>query len=183
MDALKPEVPGLEPVYPTMLVEDEQIFERGERKIVVQWIGRANTDGDLIVWLPEEKILVTGDILVAPIPYAFDAPMLDWPETLERLAGFDTKQIVPGHGAPQEDAKYALQVSSLIRDTVEEVRTAAKNGAAYEDLREAVDLTAHKAVFAGDNPWAVNAWNSYYLTPGLTSAWVALGLPVPETEE
>ena len=129
-----------------------------------------------------KKILITGDILVGPIPYAFDAPMLEWPETLQKLAEFDAEHIVPGHGQPQRDTDYLFDVVSLIRETVSKVDTSAKSGIAYEDLQEVVDLEAQKDMFTKGDPWAINAWTNYYFGPALKSAWSALGYSVPEDE-
>ena len=182
VEALKPELHNLVAAYPDETIAERKIFTRGKRKIIVEWVGLGNTPGDLVVWLPEEKILITGDILVGPIPYAFDAPMLEWPETLQKLAEFDAEHIVPGHGQPQRDTDYLFDVVSLIRETVSKVDTSAKSGIAYEDLQEVVDLEAQKDMFTKGDPWAINAWTNYYFGPALKSAWSALGYSVPEDE-
>lgn len=182
VEALKPELHNLATAYPNETIAEQKIFIRSKRKIIVEWVGPGNTPGDLVVWLPEEKILITGDIVAAPIPYAFDAPMLEWPETLQKLAGFEAERIVPGHGQPQKDTDYLFQVASLIRETVSQVEKAAESGVAYENLREVVDLEAQKDMFTKGDPWAVNAWTNYYFVPALQSAWSALGYPIPEDE-
>ena len=178
--ALKSELPEMKLAYPDIEVDGQMIFDRGARTILVQWIGAGNTEGDLSVWLPEEKILITGDIVVAPVPYAFDSPMKVWRKTLERLAGYDAKTIIPGHGAPMEDASYINQLSTLIDETLAAVKKAKDEGVAYDDLASAVDLSTQEKTFAGEDPVAVNAWNSYFVTPGLKSAWAAMGYEVPE---
>ncbi len=182
VEALKPELPDLQLAYPTLAVDGQMEFDRGDRKIVVQWIGDGNTEGDLVVWLLAEKILATGDIVVAPIPYAFDAPMLEWKETLNRLNAFDAELIIPGHGTPQKDTAYIARLASLIDATLEAVKKARADGVAYEDLQKAVSLDAQKTVFTGGDPIALNAWNGYYFGPGVSSAWISLGYPVSEGE-
>jgi len=178
--ALEPELPTLELVYPDLVVEDRLTFERGSRTIVFEWLGRANTDGDILVWLPEEKLLITGDVLVAPVPYAFDAPMVDWIETLDRVAALGAATIVPGHGSVQHDTGYLEQVRSLLRATVATVRDAREAGVSYGQLDASVDLSAHERRFTDGDPVRTFAWRSFYFTPGLRSAWTALGYPVPE---
>jgi len=88
-------------VYPDLVFADRLEFERGERRIVLQWMGRGNTDGDVIVWLPEDDVQITGDLLVAPIPFAVGSPMVDWISTLGRLRKLGAGTIIPGHGAVQ----------------------------------------------------------------------------------
>ncbi len=181
-DALEPELPTMELVYPDLLFDDRLVFERGERTIVVSWLGPGNTEGDALVWLPEEKVLITGDVLVAPIPYAFDAPMDDWIGTLGKIAELGAETFVPGHGAVQRDTRYLERVERLLEATLSAVRQARAAGVAYAELGEAVDLGELERLFTDGDPLRAHAWRSYFLTPGLKSAWTSLGYPVPEEE-
>jgi len=181
-DALDPELPGLELVYPDLVFDSRLVFERGERKIVVEWMGRGNTAGDALVWLPEERLLITGDVLVAPIPYAFDSPMVDWIGTLGRVAEIGATTIIPGHGAVQRDTRYLEQVVLLLEATVTATREARAAGVGYGDLPDAVDLEEHERRFTGGEPVRAYAWRSFYFEPGLASAWASLGYPVPEED-
>lgn len=180
--ALEPELPTMELVYPDLLLEDRMVFQRGPRTIEVSWLGRGNTEGDVVVWLPEERVLVTGDMLVAPIPFAFDSPMRDWIETLGKLAEFGAETLVPGHGPVQTDSRHLERVARLLEATVATVEKARAAGVAYGDLEAAVDLSEQEALFTRGEPMHVYAWRSYYLSPGLKSAWAALGYPVPEAD-
>jgi cyclase len=158
------------------------VFERGERTIVLQWLGRGNTDGDVLVWLPKDDVLITGDVLVVPIPYAFDSPMVEWVDTLGRVADMGAATIVPGHGAVQRDTRYLERVVSLLEATIAAVRSAHTAGVGYAELSEAIDLGEHERLFAGGDPERTFAWRSFYFSPGLKSAWTSLGFPVPEGE-
>ncbi len=173
--ALKPELPTLEYVYPTKFVSDQLVFERGDRKIEVHWVGKGNTEGDLIVFLPNEELVITGDMLVAPIPYAFDSPMQEWPTTLAQLKKLGAETIIPGHGKPQKNMQYLDQVIDLINALLSQVDQAAKNGVAYENLADAVDLNDHRKLFTSGDADAEFAWKNYFFDPGLNSAWVSLG--------
>ncbi|MDJ0657200.1 MAG: MBL fold metallo-hydrolase [Xanthomonadales bacterium] len=180
--ALKPELPELQLVYPDTLVEDRLEVQYGNRRIIVEWLGRGNTHGDVVVWLPDDGVLITGDLLVAPIPYAFDSPMADWIETLERLAATGARTLVPGHGAVQRDNQYLERVMSLLRATVTGVRKARQSGIPFSELSGAVDLSSHEQGFVGGDPERAYAWRTYYLAPGLKSAWTSLGFPVPDPQ-
>ena len=177
--ALRPELPALVLEYPDTVFEDRFVLDVGNRRVELQWLGRGNTEGDIVAWLPAEKLLITGDLLVAPIPFAFDSPMSDWGDTLRRLADFDAALIVPGHGAPRHDDRYLASVRRLVETTTSRVQAARKNGVAYEELAAAVDLEDFRREFAGDSPERQWAWQSYFVAPGLKSAWASLGYPVP----
>jgi len=181
-DALEAELPSMELVYPDLLFEERMTFERGDRTIVVQWMGRGNTDGDAQVWLPRDRVLITGDVLVSPIPFAFDSPMVEWVDTLSRIAEIDAETIIPGHGAVQSDKRYIEQVVALLETTLGAVRDAEAAEVGYEDLSAAIDLGEQEALFTGGDPLRAQAWRAFYREPGLKSAWVSLGYPVPEAE-
>lgn len=177
--ALRPELDSLQLEYPDTVLGDTLVYEFGSRRVELRWLGRGNTEGDVIVWLPEDRILVTGDLLVAPIPFAFDSPMQDWVGTLARLGELNARVIVPGHGAPQYDGRYLAAVQQLITGTANRVRKAAEDGIEFADLASAVDLTDFELEFAGEDAERRWAWQNYFVVPGLKSAWASLGYPLP----
>lgn len=180
VQALKPEVLALQPVYPDTVFAERIEFRTGSRSLVVQWLGRGNTDGDAVVWLPDDGVLITGDLLVAPIPFAFDAPMVQWADTLKRLTEFGAETIIPGHGPAQSDTRYLEQVVALLEATLDAVREAHTDGVAYAELSAHIDLSEFEARFTGGDPELKHAWNAFYVTPGLKSAWASLGFALPE---
>lgn len=176
--ALRPELPTLVLEYPDTVFEDVLLLEFANRRVELRWLGRGNTDGDIVVWLPGERALLTGDLLVAPVPFAFDSPMADWSDTLRRLGEMRPRILVPGHGAVQHDGLYLASVRALIESTTERVQSARANGVALDDLAEAVDLSDFRSEFAGDDAKRLWAWEAYFVRPGLKSAWTSLGYPV-----
>ena len=177
--ALRPELPALELEYPDTVFEHAMSVDVGSRRVELRWLGRGNTDGDVVAWLPDERVLVTGDLLVAPIPFAFDTPMTDWSGTLQRLDEFDAEVIVPGHGAPQYDRSYLALVQTLLETTTNRVQAAHESGTAYKDLADTVDLGDLRRAFAGEDPDREWAWQTYFVSPGLDSAWTSLGFERP----
>jgi glyoxylase-like metal-dependent hydrolase (beta-lactamase superfamily II) len=177
--ALRPELAMLQLEYPDTVFDESLVFQFDNRRIELKWLGHGNTEGDAVVWLPRERVLISGDLLVAPIPFAFDSPIPDWIVTLQRLADFDADLIIPGHGAPQYDQRYLLQVKSLLEATTDAVRAAREAGVAFDELAASVDLGDFRSLFAGDDRQRLWAWESYLLGPGLKSAWTSLGYPLP----
>jgi glyoxylase-like metal-dependent hydrolase (beta-lactamase superfamily II) len=136
---------------PTLIVDGAMTLWRGEREIQIRHLGRGNTDGDLVVWLPRERVVLSGDLVVHPLPYGFGSFPAEWLETLDRLAGLDFLHLVPGHGEIQSDATYLRQLQALIRKIRDDVGAAVRSGASLEAARAAIDLGELADVFtAGD---------------------------------
>jgi glyoxylase-like metal-dependent hydrolase (beta-lactamase superfamily II) len=61
-------------------------------------LGRGNTAGDAVVFLPKERILITGDLVVHPVPYMFGGYPGEFGRTLVKMEQIRFDTIVPGHG-------------------------------------------------------------------------------------
>ncbi|HEX6199442.1 MAG TPA: MBL fold metallo-hydrolase [Thermoanaerobaculia bacterium] len=149
---------------------DRLTLEDAAAPVEVLFLGRANTDGDAVVWLPEQRVLVTGDVVVAPVPFGFGSYPAEWIGVLERLMGFDFAVLVPGHGPPQRDRSYLDRLSDLLGDVRSQVRRAPAV-ATLEEVRSAVDLGAHRARFVGDDPWLGTWFDRYWTAPIVASAF------------
>jgi len=83
--AVAREFEGYVPVYPTLLVTDGMNLDLGGRVVEVRNLGTGHTVGDLVVWVPEEKVLVSGDLIVYPVPYFFAGQPYDLIRALARI--------------------------------------------------------------------------------------------------
>ena len=112
---------------PTVSVEQELTVDLGNRVVELKYLGRGNTAGDLIVWLPEKKVVVTGDVLVAPNPFFFGGFPIEWSRTLDRILSLNPDVVVPGHGAvlnATEGRAFLALVRDWLATVSTEVRTA-----------------------------------------------------------
>jgi cyclase len=107
---------------PTLTFTDKIDIDLGNREVQVKYLGRGNTAGDAIVYLPKEKIIVAGDLLVEPLPFPYDGYPSEWVETLHKMAQLDATTIVPGHGAVMHDKVYLNLVADLMQSAVDQVR-------------------------------------------------------------
>ena len=92
-------IPGL--TRPTDTFDDEVMtLDLGNRLVELRFLGRGHTSGDLVVWLPEERICFAGDLVEAKAaPYMGDAHIDDWRgATLDRVAELNAEQMVGGRG-------------------------------------------------------------------------------------
>src|SRR6184192_839285 len=91
-------VPGL--TWPTMTFNGEMTLWLGKLEVKLIQLGRGHTKGDTVVWLPRERIMLSGDLVeFGATPYAGDAYFGDWPKTLDALAALRPAKLVPGRGA------------------------------------------------------------------------------------
>ena len=115
----------------------------------ILFFGRAHTEGDVVVYLPDDKVLMTGDMLTAGLPYMGDGYVNDWIATLERLKSLDFDWIVPGHGDPYQDRERIDHLQAYFRDLWAQAVSLHGRGVTAEDAAAQIDLTAHAENFRG----------------------------------
>src|SRR5215467_6534543 len=100
-------VPGL--TWPTLVFERHLTLWLGKLQVEIMQLGRGHTKGDTVVWLPQEKILFSGDLVeYGATPYTGDAYLTEWPATLDAIAALGPQRLVPGRGA-------SLQTPAAVR--------------------------------------------------------------------
>ncbi len=115
---------------------DKYIIESGGRSIEILFLGQANTAGDIVMWLPEEKIVATGDIVVMPSPYAFNVPPRKWAETLKNINALDYDILVPGHGEIQRDTEYVDLIIEAANSIADQRDALLAEGKSTEETQE-----------------------------------------------
>jgi glyoxylase-like metal-dependent hydrolase (beta-lactamase superfamily II) len=168
---LAPELAAIHNTPPDLTFDDRLILHRGDRTIEVLWLGLGNTRGDVVVFLPRERIAATGDLFVQPVPFGIGSYYEDWISTLGRVDALEADVLVPGHGAVQRDRAYLRQVEALLSALVTEVKSAAASGATLEETRRKVTLADWKAKFAGNDPALERAFDAFFVAPAVERAW------------
>lgn len=141
---------------PTLTFAHKIDIDLGNREVQLLHLGRGNTAGDAIAYLPKEKIVVAGDLLVYPLPYAGDGYPSEWTETLRKVGQLDPTTIVPGHGPILHDKTYLYLVADLMQSSVDQVRARIRQlgfpGAhTLDEIKGSVDLKPFRQKFAGDD--------------------------------
>ncbi len=91
-------VPGL--TWPTLVFDRRMTLWLGKLRVEIMQLGRGHTKGDTVVWLPEDRVLFSGDLVeYEATPYTGDAYLTDWPATLDAIAALEPRALVPGRGA------------------------------------------------------------------------------------
>jgi glyoxylase-like metal-dependent hydrolase (beta-lactamase superfamily II) len=134
-------VPGL--TWPTLTFKGEMTLWLGKLEVKIMQLGRGHTKGDTVLWLPQDKVMLSGDLVeYGATPYCGDAYYQDWPATLDALAAFNPEKLVPGRGAalktPQEVADGIAGTRAFVSELFNQVKLGA---AAGKDLNEIYKLT------------------------------------------
>jgi cyclase len=140
----------------TLTFDHDFSIDIGNREVQVKFLGRGNTPGDAVVYLPREKILVAGDLVVHPLPNVIDGYPAEWIQTLENLAQLDANVIVPGHGPILHDKTYIYLLRDLMQSAVDQMneklrQTAPAMFQTLDDVKGSVDLTPFRKRFAGND--------------------------------
>ena len=124
----------------------------GRREVRVMHLGRGNTAGDVVVYVPDAKVVATGDLVVAPTPYAYGSYLSEWSETLKKLEALDATVILPGHGPLEHDWSYVHTLEAMIASVRTQVGDATKAGLTLAQTQKKVDLAEYRKQCAGEDP-------------------------------
>jgi cyclase len=136
--------------YPTLTYGDTLALHRAGREFrFTNVVGDA--DGTTVLYLPKEKILITGDVVSYPIPY-FTPPLSQHAKTLRALAQMDADVIIPGHGPAWHDKKFLNLEADLFESIVSQVVNAEQRGlVTVEEIQKAVDVEPFRQQFTHDD--------------------------------
>lgn len=166
------ESPDFQIILPTILVDDRLELDDSIRKIEILFLGRAHTAGDLVVHLPKEKIIVSGDLTVFPIPLIGSTSYpLEYGATLENLLKLKAKIIIPGHGNVMRDDSYIKLMIRLLTSIKSQVETAVQKGETLEQVRKSVNLEEFRKAFAGDSQHKSFVFENYVFLPATAAAF------------
>jgi glyoxylase-like metal-dependent hydrolase (beta-lactamase superfamily II) len=129
--------------FPNVTFSDRLAIELGDRHIEVLHYERAVTPGDAFVYLPREKILLIGDLIVNPITFALSGYPTEWLRTLEKIDTLDVTTIVTGHGAPLRDKQLLHATMEVFRALLREGKAAKARGLTADQAKEAIVPSLH----------------------------------------
>jgi glyoxylase-like metal-dependent hydrolase (beta-lactamase superfamily II) len=152
------ELRSLEVVKPTFLFDGRLSLDFEGTPIEIVDHGRANSPNDATIWLPGERVLFAGDILVrSPLPYVGASWPVHWAKVLRDLEGLPAAAIVPGHGPVQADHAYTRSVRELLETTLERVESLVRKGRSLAQVQEELNLDDVRARVPDWNGAAVSA--------------------------
>jgi glyoxylase-like metal-dependent hydrolase (beta-lactamase superfamily II) len=165
-------------------VSGKTTIDLGGRKVELWWLGRANTAGDLVAYLPESRTLLTGDILVHPFPFATQSYISEWAKVLRKIDRMDLATIVPGHGPVLHDKKYLEDVAAVLESIESQARAAYRPGMTADELRAKIDLKSFSESFSHGDGFIKANFDYMMNQPAIERMWQELsGKWQPEGDE
>jgi len=137
----------LRPTPPNVTLTTQMTLFRGDREIQIRYLGRGHTAGDIVVYLPKEKAVITGDLLTSGTSNMSDSYPVEWAATLEEMKKLDFDTVIPGHGDAFTDKAKIDYFAAYLRDVWSTVSALKKQGVSAEEAAKRADLSKHKERF------------------------------------
>jgi cyclase len=131
-------------VPPNVTLRTEMTIHRGSREIQLRHLGRGHTAGDVVVFLPRERVVITGDFLTAGLSNLSDSYPEEWVASLDALKKLPFDTVLPGHGEAFTDKAKIDYFQAWLRDVWTEVGSLKRQGVPAEEAAKRADLTKHK---------------------------------------
>lgn len=151
-------------IKPEMVFDSSITIYPGGVEIQLSRWGNGHTIGDAMVWLPAEKILITGDNVVAPVPYSLGNYVKGQTEILEKIMQLDLSVIIPGHGRVQYDKKYVSSLIPLFNSAELQVNACFTKGMTVDECIKSVNFDEYISQFVTDDESAY-AFKNYFAVP------------------
>lgn len=162
-------------ILPTITVDNKLELNDGKRKIEILFLGKAHTGADLVVYLPKEKIVASGDLTVYPIPLVGSTSYpLEYGKTLENLLALKAKIIIPGHGFVMHDDSYIRLMIRLLNSIKTQSEAAFQKGETLEEFRKKINLDQIETEFTGTSQHKKFVFQNYVFLPATAAAFKQL---------
>jgi cyclase len=163
---------GFSPLMPTILVDEKKDVSIEGQTIEVLFLGRAHTAADLVVRLPKQNIVISGDLTVYPVPLVGSTSFpLEYGATLERLLSLKPKILIPGHGPVMRDDSYLKLMIRLLTSIRSQVESSVARGETLEQMRKSIGLKEFEATFCGDSQHKKFVFMNYVTLPAVAAAY------------
>jgi cyclase len=137
-EARRDDLGGTSLLKPTVLFDRELVFDDGTQRVELHYFGAGHTKGDGYAWLPDRKVLFTGDACVnGPYNFLGDANVASWIETLEKVKQLGAEIVCPGHG-PIGGGEIVVDQQRFLRELYDRVKARRDAGASAAELDEAI---------------------------------------------
>jgi cyclase len=145
------EAKTLRRTYPTLTYDDSLTLHHGGREFRFMSV-TGDAEGTTVLYLPNERVLITGDAVSYPIPYVTPPPSRQL-KTLKMLAGLDVAVIIPGHGPAFRDKTFLNLEAALIESVITGVRRALQQGMlTLDEVANAVTAEELREAFTHNDP-------------------------------
>jgi glyoxylase-like metal-dependent hydrolase (beta-lactamase superfamily II) len=154
----KDKAEGTEVVAPDVTFEDEYVIELGGLRIEALYLGPGHSPGDIQVWLPQKKLVISGDMAFHQrlLPIFENTDTKAWIETYDRFVALQPEVVIPGHGVPTTVDVVTLYTKDYLVFLRGQVQTLLDEGGTLDDAYK-IDQSAYAELDTFDELAARNA--------------------------
>lgn len=153
-------------LLPSLIFSGEELkLYRKDMTIIILWFGHGKTRSDIALYIPDNKLIVTGDMVTYPVPYGFCSEPEKWAETLRRFLELDVTHFIPGHGSELCDREYVEKVADLLDSTATRVKQLQSEGLSEQEIINSLSLTEYTKYFTQKDVIKINRFHDWYLSP------------------
>ncbi|MXW49514.1 MAG: MBL fold metallo-hydrolase [Gammaproteobacteria bacterium] len=132
---------GINRTLPTRTFEDEMTLTVGDKTVCLKQVGPAHTAGDILAYVPDDKLIFTGDILfIEGHPIIWEGPISNWIDACDHMLALDLECVVPGHG-PVTDKQGVTAMRDYLQYVAEEARKRFDAGLGVMEAARDIALT------------------------------------------
>jgi glyoxylase-like metal-dependent hydrolase (beta-lactamase superfamily II) len=153
---------------------DSLTLDLGGRRVELRFLGRGNTAGDVIAYIPDTRTALVGDLVVFPFPFATEPYITEWAAVLRSIERMNVDRMVPGHGPVMRDRQYLRDVAETLESIAQQARVAYQPGMTADQLREKIDLSALGARFSHGDAFIRGNFNAQMKGSAIDRMWQEL---------
>ena len=158
-------------VLPTITFDKDVTLRLGSREVQVRSFGAGNTKGDAVIYLPKDKLVAVGDLVVSPVPFIYGGFPASWVEVMRAVRELGPETIVPGHGPVMRNFEYFDRVTALMQSMATQAKAAVARGLTLEETRKAFDLAAFHDQFVQGKAAREGTFTASILNSGIEAAY------------
>lgn len=167
------EMPAFTLTLPTKTFDDTLTLTRGARVIEIRHLGPAVSRGDAVVFLPKEGVLVAGDVVDNPLPFAYRCDVAGWIDALAKVRALQADVIVPGHGAVMRNDAQVESLELALTSIRDQTRAAVLRGETREQAHGGVNMDEFRGRMAGTSKMKRFLFDGFFVGPAVGSAYEA----------
>ncbi len=161
LESFAREMKDFEPALPTITFENSYVISDKHNELRLQFHGLGHTAGDVVVFCPKKRVIVTGDLHNPHFPGFIDSYPQLWPKAIDSLASLEFDHILPGHGAVEHGRGGLIGRRNFIEEITERVIAGKAAGKSVPELQRTITAASLKSLRSGDfvpaaTPEAVN---------------------------
>lgn len=141
-------------VPPAAMTGERQTIDVGGIEVEAIHAGRAHTGGDLLVYLPKQKILFMSEVYLNRVfPAMRSAYPSEWVTVIDKALAMDVQRYVPGHGfieEPQASREELIEYQKALRYVIDEVKRLHRRGLPADEAAKQADWGPYQAWFLAD---------------------------------